>query len=858
MRNSLKRQNKEYIPLPSPMPSKSQPPKMNISEWNGTRLYRMLGEYLTCQYNANTDKDIFREASLKVILDRHISHRETLREICSHTGQYVKDFIASAKRLIDIKAKEDPTTAAQWEVELKSLLNIFVKEQPGWIQQGYKTAFENQQKKVGKRKAADLEESDLQVIPSSSTLSHLSKPIPDSISCSNQGAPTTTWDQQLQGQLEGQRQGERQRQRDSQSQDLQLDSNLVQKRSKNRRKSSKAVRAEKMFRMKVMSQTCEEKLENKIHNISGVEITDEELSSLQCGINFIPRPKPNKKQLKESMDKFTKTVRLKWIYKDEDNIVPKWHIPSSWIPRAHLSHEEIENALRDLYKSLSNAPKQKVKNNWTQCQNNALKRLLNRPDILVITADKNLGYVICSIEWYQKAILEHLSDKSTYEEVTDLFNGKDKGATFMRDLGSRVEKMTLQYRKALSKEEIRWMCQKRTWCPMKFYLLAKVHKNPIKGRPIAPSMTWVTHNLSQWLSAQLNPLMEKIDLVLRDTTAFINSVRKINKVKVLHGQDVWLIGLDVQALYPSMDTVTGLELTKEFLIGYSGYPIALQNLIVEAMHLVLTNGYLQCNDKIYRQINGAAMGSPFVPPYANIFMYMLEKSTVHNWIRSKKLVFYKRFLDDIFAIICGSKDDALLFQEELNLIKPDMIKLTGDISQSQIVFLDTTLIWDQHRQVLTTQVYQKPMNRYQYLPWESYHTKGMKGGFIKGEAIRYARISSNQADFNGIIAKFKQRLKNRGYPLSFILKHLECVVWGKRKEYLVYKPKSDKLPLLFPVKYNPFINKSHLREALDQFTKKMLGWKEVPTSLKEKVTICHSLEHKLHKRILSSRKSKGF
>jgi len=39
------------------------------------------------------------------------------------------------------------------------------------------------------------------------------------------------------------------------------------------------------------------------------------------------------------------------------------------------------------------------------------------------------------------------------------------------------------------------------------------------------------------------------------------------------------------------------------------------------MEFVLTKGYVTFQDQVYQQTNGAAMGSPIVPLYANIFIY---------------------------------------------------------------------------------------------------------------------------------------------------------------------------------------------------------------------------------------------
>ncbi|KAH9952571.1 hypothetical protein BC827DRAFT_1116647, partial [Russula dissimulans] len=56
------------------------------------------------------------------------------------------------------------------------------------------------------------------------------------------------------------------------------------------------------------------------------------------------------------------------------------------------------------------------------------------------------------------------------------------------------------------------------------------------------------------------------------------------------------------------------------------------------------------------------------------------------------------------------------------------------------------------------------LNNYAYLPFHSYHTTAQKRGFIKGEAIRYARICTSQSDFKTMVKLFTLRLQRRGYP----------------------------------------------------------------------------------------------
>ena len=163
-------------------------------------------------------------------------------------------------------------------------------------------------------------------------------------------------------------------------------------------------------------------------------------------------------------------------------------------------------------------------------------------------------------------------------------------------------------------------------------------------------------------------------------------------------------------------------------------------------------------------------------------------------------------------------------------------------------------------------MFQKKLNRYAYLPWSSFHTPANKAGFIKGEAIRYARLCSEELDYRKIINLFIIRLQKRGYPLEFIQRALSKVDYKKRLEYLAPKTRKREIPTIFKVEYNPIFRKRELRTVLDNFTKDLLFRAklnpqllfEMPPRLCDRITLCFKLPKKLHKRVLKARKLKGF
>jgi hypothetical protein len=281
--------------------------------------------------------------------------------------------------------------------------------------------------------------------------------------------------------------------------------------------------------------------------------------------------------------------------------------------------------------------------------------------------------------------------------------------------------------------------------------------------------------------------------------------------------------------------------------------------ISKALNLVLRQNYITFQDKIYKQVNGTAMGTPLGPQYANLFMEQLELHTVQSW-RARGLILYKRFIDDIFALLVCSRAEVDMFILELNSLDPT-IKLTSIVSDSSVDFLDITICVDSRVKQgrLTTKVFQKALNQYLYVPFNSYHTMKQKTGFIKGECIRYARTCTLKKDYDDLVTLFKARLQRRGYPMQIINAKVGEVDFKKRKTYLKVKPKDKSLvPFLFKIENNPKVNHRRLRQELDALSNELGGISELPKSLMGHITICYKLPMRLHSLVLKARKRKGF
>ena len=117
----------------------------------------------------------------------------------------------------------------------------------------------------------------------------------------------------------------------------------------------------------------------------------------------------------------------------------------------------------------------------------------------------------------------------------------------------------------------------------------------------------------------------------------------------------------------------------------------------------------------------------------------------------------------------GLRDCQLTFEQYCTLLdslealnnKSDHIKLTHCIINSSISFRIYFSLETRHL-VLQYPTFQKPLNKYLYIPFKSFHPSSNKKAFIKGELIKYARNSSSFKAFTNTREKFWKRLLVRG------------------------------------------------------------------------------------------------
>lgn len=585
-----------------------------------------------------------------------------------------------------------------------------------------------------------------------------------------------------------------------------------------------------------------------LHVPAGFRMSYALASCLSRGGKYIVSPQaPDAWTYRRSWEDYCRSVRLKLFFgaRRQNDFDPRYHVPNpTWMPPPAPTF--IQDNLDDLWNAIAAAETSSAaywrhgkgvrRSNTPTSEVRALRDLMTRNDIIVKPADKNLGLTLIGREWYMGECLRQLSDGSTYHLVDSTLPDMATPT-----LTARVRREALALIRRLYEvphNERKWLVANTDRPPRlpEFYILPKLHKDPVKGRPIVASHSWCTTPLSIWCAHRLKPVVDALPTVLRDTR---DLVERLAALGLASNADVCMSTADVESLYTNIPIDDALHALHDTL-GRGLIPLARQDLM-SAVSFVLRHNYLAFDGAVYHQVRGLAMGTPLAPPLANIFMAELERRmfTLHPYIVP---LVYVRFLDDIFVVQFANSRDTPHFWRLLESMHPN-IRLTRESSRVSVAFMDLVIYREGGR--LLHRVHQKALNKYLYISPRSCHPRHMIKGFVRTELVRYARNSSTCLDFLKICRAFSLRLRERGFHPCF-LRHVFATVrfgvWPVRA--------SRPSPMVFKVDFG--------RGSLDHAISRVIAeWYEnAPDRFKTltpKPIVCYRLGKNLYKLLVRAR-----
>lgn len=444
----------------------------------------------------------------------------------------------------------------------------------------------------------------------------------------------------------------------------------------------------------------------------------------------------------------------------------------------------VESAVSNLDTNSAEAIRQDVsqilrtarppKRNLPYKEEQALKELRRNEDIIILPADKGNATVIMDSNDYHRKI-ETLLDDPSYQRITT-----DPTTYLEKTTKTKIQSCPID--KVIQNQLI--PREKSSRCP-KLYGLPKIHKEGAPLRPIVSSIGSPLQELARYLARKLQPHTEKMKSYVKNADHLIELL-KTETVEPEH----LLVSFDVVSLFTNIPVDEALQIIRQ---KYQP-----EEHIIDLIKHCLKNTYFSYNDKRYRQIEGAPMGSPLSPVIANLFMEDIEVRALESTTLKPKL--WLRYVDDTFVIWTHGRNKLDEFLSHLNNIH-SKIQFTMEVeSLNQLPFLDVLLKKKPDGKLGHT-VYRKATHTDRYLHATSHHHPAQLHSVIKTLTTRSKRLADEE-NMNKEMGFIQKALMKNGYTQKAIQQSLrppkpkneEISEEPKGKAYLPYvKGTTDKI-----------------------------------------------------------------
>lgn len=367
------------------------------------------------------------------------------------------------------------------------------------------------------------------------------------------------------------------------------------------------------------------------------------------------------------------------------------------------------------------------------------------PSVKFLSSDKNLGLVAMSTIEYHKLALAHLNDRSTYLNHGPI---SKLSPSFLDGIIDKAydKLISISKKMKLTNQECKSIKSKCATVPA-FHIIPKLHKTPLAGRPIVGAVNWVTTPFSTLLDIKIQQYLVEHTFILRDTTDLTNRWRN----QPFDPKIEWLVSLDVTSLYTNIIIEDLTKIVKQR-----------DNHLGEMLDIIMNTNYFEYHDQLFHQTEGLAMGTNCAVSVANLYMAVLVDAKLTSL---PEIRLYGRYIDDICFIFKGPKNELDNLIQMANSLH-NKVHFTYVASKTELDVLDVTFYHSNLQ--IEFKTFQKPVNKYLYLPYFSNHPPSTIRGFIIGELIRYSRTNSQYQNELAIRDLFFKRLLVRGYPKSYL------------------------------------------------------------------------------------------
>ena len=412
---------------------------------------------------------------------------------------------------------------------------------------------------------------------------------------------------------------------------------------------------------------------------------------------------------------------------------------------------ELKDELKFAVNSFSSKCKNICSSKKNELHHKTLRKLASDKNIKVCKFDKGNGVVILDSDDYFQKLDSIVLDQSKFEEIK-MSNGNHP---IIKNEGSLQKYLRLNLKPYVD-ESVYTELYPTGSQPGKLYGMCKVHKPGYPLRPVISMINTAEYKLAKWLDSYIKPNIPTRYSV-SSTGEFLNGLNE-----VIFDKGDRIVSFDVVSLYTNIPLAETIALVVDELYSEKSKRVppvpkqVFKHLLEEA-----TGGMFIYKDKLMRQVDGVAMGSPLGPSLANFFLGHIEELSVFtNESICPKM--YMRYVDDIFAVF--PKDISHIpFLEHLNHLHENL-KFTVEESQPESPFPFLNVSIKINGENADTWVFRKNTDTGVMLNFNAVVPNAWKVGLIRCLLNTGKQICSSETLFGLEVENLKRRFTANGYP----------------------------------------------------------------------------------------------
>lgn len=463
-------------------------------------------------------------------------------------------------------------------------------------------------------------------------------------------------------------------------------------------------------------------IDNFVVNLSSENFTEEQLELLNKGLNYAIPKLPNTQDL---------------IIELEAGI----NYGSYTTPMSMEQKESIRATTSTIMEKMGSS----VSGNRSTKQKAIIKSLKEKP-VYYVKADKGNALVILDQEDYDRRMKDKIIE-GPYKELR---------SNPLPELIKRVDRTLKECKQVIGSNRLK---SSNPTLP-RIKGLPKIHKPGNEMREIVSAEGSPTHRIAKWLVQQFQNLGQQSGSTsIRNTKEFTQHLMSTEQPN----EEEMMVSFDVKALFPSIPVKETIGLLEVWLNEQLPGPLGKERVkqYMKLTRLCMEENFFIFREKFYKQTKGAPMGNPLSPFISEVFMAKLERDLC---FKGQMPRFWKRYVDDIFAII--KKKDRETIMDIINGLHNNIQFTVETEERGQLPFLDILVKRGQENWDL--QIYRKPTDTIRVIPNTSNHSYQHKMASFNHKIHRMLTLPISQEGVEKETRFILETANMNGYPQKMI------------------------------------------------------------------------------------------